>query len=79
LLGLVRGLIRAGAKTTLLTLWDIQDSSTLEFMISFYRCLTKGSNKAAALQKAVQQVREKHPHPYYWAPFALIGNVFDRY
>jgi CHAT domain-containing protein/tetratricopeptide (TPR) repeat protein len=75
LLGLVRGLIRAGARAALLTLWDVQDRSTLEFMTSFYRHFTANANKAAALQKAVQTIREHYPHPYYWAPFGLVGNV----
>jgi CHAT domain-containing protein/tetratricopeptide (TPR) repeat protein len=76
LLGLVRGLMRAGARSALLTLWDVQDSSTLEFMTSFYQHLATGENKAASLQKAVWSVRERHPHPYYWGPFGLVGNVF---
>jgi CHAT domain-containing protein len=75
LLGLVRGLIRAGARAALLTLWDVQDGSTLEFMTSFYRHLTAGANKAVALQKAVQAIREHYPHPYHWAPFGLVGNL----
>jgi len=75
LLGLVRGLIYAGARAALLTLWDVQDRSTLEFMTSFYKFLTAGENKAIALQRAVQVVREQYPHPYYWAPFSLVGNL----
>jgi CHAT domain-containing protein len=59
----------------LLTLWDVQDRSTLEFMTSFYKHLTAGENKAIALQRAVQAVREQYPHPYYWAPFSLVGNL----
>jgi CHAT domain-containing protein/tetratricopeptide (TPR) repeat protein len=74
LVGLVRGLIRAGARAALLTLWDVQDRSTLEFMTSFYRHLTAGANKSTALQKAVHAIRERYPHPYYWAPFDLVGN-----
>jgi CHAT domain-containing protein len=76
LLGLVRGLIRAGARAALLTLWDVQDRSTLEFMTSFYTHLAAGTNKAVSLQKAVWSVRERYPHPYHWAPFGLVGNVF---
>jgi CHAT domain-containing protein len=75
LLGLVRGLIYAGARAALLTLWDVQDHSTLDFMISFYEYLMIGENKAIALQKAAWKVRERYPHPYYWAPFNLIGNL----
>jgi CHAT domain-containing protein len=76
LLGLVRGLIRAGARAALLTLWDVQDASTLEFMTSFYRHLAAGTNKAVSLQKAVWSVRERYSHPYYWGPFCLVGNIF---
>jgi CHAT domain-containing protein len=75
LLGLVRGLIYAGARAALLTLWDVYDASTLEFMTLFYRHLTMGTNKAVALQQAAQEIRERYPHPYYWAPFSLVGNI----
>lgn len=75
LLGLVRGLVYAGARAALLSLWDVHDGSTLEFMTSFYRYFTGGADKASALQKAAQGVRERYPHPYYWAAFSLIGNV----
>jgi CHAT domain-containing protein len=75
LLGLVRGLIYAGCRAALLSLWDVNDRSTLEFMTSFYRHLTAGENKAVALQKASADLREHYPHPYYWAPFTLVGNL----
>lgn len=75
LLGLVRGLIYVGARCALLSLWDVNDDSTMEFMTSFYKHLQSGMNKALALQKAVQSVRLHFPHPYYWAPFNLMGNI----
>lgn len=75
LLGLVRGLIYAGARAALLTLWDVQDRSTLELMTAFYRLFASGENKAVALQKAVLEVRERYAHPYYWGPFSLVGNI----
>lgn len=79
LLGLVRGLIFAGARAALLTLWDVQDVSTLEFMVSFYQYLRDGQPKADALRRAILDLRERYPHPYHWAPFSLIGNVFPGY
>jgi CHAT domain-containing protein len=75
LLGLVRGLISAGAKSALLTLWDVQDRSTVDFMKAFYRLLSSGSGKAEAVQQAAWKTRETYPHPFYWAPFSLVGNV----
>jgi CHAT domain-containing protein len=75
LLGLARGLIHAGAETSLLTLWDVQDQSTARFMKSFYTSLADGRTKAIALQHAMQQVKSELPHPYFWAPFILVGKA----
>ena len=73
-LGLVRGLLYAGARAVLLTLWDAHDSSTAEFMKTFYGHLQAGASKARAAQQAMREVRERHPHPFYWAPFTLLGD-----
>src|ERR1700756_3071937 len=75
LIGLVRGLLQAGAQSLVLSLWDVHDQSTREFMVSFYTHLQRGLPKAAALQAAMAGLREGYPHPYYWAPFVLIGKA----
>jgi CHAT domain-containing protein len=75
LLGLIRGLIYAGAQSALLTLWDVQDRSTAQFMSAFYGHLADCKDKAAAVQRAALDIREVYPHPYYWAPFVLLGKV----
>ena len=76
LLGLVRGLLYAGTQAVLVTLWEVNDASTSEFMSAFYRALATQPNKALAVRAAMKQVREIYPDPYYWAPFVLIGK-FD--
>lgn len=73
LLGLVRGLLYAGAGSVLLTLWDAYDRSTAEFMEAFYREFRGGATKGRAVQQAMRQLRERYPHPFYWAPFVLVG------
>jgi CHAT domain-containing protein/Tfp pilus assembly protein PilF len=73
LLGLVRGLLYAGTQGVLVTLWDVNDQSTAEFMELFYRALRSKSNKAEALQSAMAELRRRYKHPYYWAPFVLVG------
>src|SRR5207247_2099026 len=45
--GLTRGLLAAGARSLLVTLWDVHDRSTAEFMRFFYRGLEAGLSKAA--------------------------------
>ncbi|MGH9817539.1 MAG: CHAT domain-containing protein, partial [Candidatus Acidiferrales bacterium] len=76
LLGLVRGLFSAGAQSLLLTLWDVNDKSTAEFMRLFYGRLRDSGDKAGAVRDAMLELRSKYPHPYYWAPFLLIGKAF---
>ena len=73
LLGLMRGFFYAGARSLLLSLWNVNDESTMTLMKNFYKEWRGGSNKAAALQKAMQTVRDDHPNPFYWAPFLLVG------
>jgi CHAT domain-containing protein len=72
-LGLVRGLLYAGARAVLLTLWDVDDSSTAAFMKEFYGRLQNGWSKARAVQAGMRELRERYPHTFYWAPFILIG------
>jgi CHAT domain-containing protein len=76
LLGLARGLFRAGAASLLLTLWEVPDQSTAEFMTGFYDRVVTAHNRAAALRDAVLELRERHPHPLHWAPFVLMGKAF---
>ncbi len=76
LIGLTRGLLYAGAKSLVLSLWDVDDRSTADFMWEFYRQLADGSRKADALRSAMLRLRERYAHPYYWAPFKLIGRAF---
>jgi CHAT domain-containing protein/tetratricopeptide (TPR) repeat protein len=74
LLGLVRGLLYAGTQGVLVTLWDVNDQSTADFMKLFYENLGRpGTNKAQAVQRAMREVRKEYSHPFYWAPFVLVG------
>jgi CHAT domain-containing protein/tetratricopeptide (TPR) repeat protein len=73
LIGLVRGLLSAGAQSLLLTLWDVNDSSTAYFMKAFYTRLFNRADHALALRQAMVELKDRNPHPYYWAPFILVG------
>jgi CHAT domain-containing protein len=73
LLGLMRGLLLAGANGVMVSLWDVNDRSTSRFMKCFYENLFHDSDKAKALQHAMRETRADYPHPYYWAPFVLAG------
>lgn len=73
-----KGFFHAGVKSTLVSLWPVDDCSTSEFMKHFYTYLQEGDKKDIALKKAKQTyVETAHPsrtHPYYWAGFILIGD-----
>jgi tetratricopeptide (TPR) repeat protein len=73
LIGLVRGLLYAGAQTLMVSLWEVHDQSTAEFMRDFYDGYKISANKANALRNAVLKLKQKRRHPYYWAAFALVG------
>ena len=57
LIGLARGLLHAGAQSLVLSLWDVHDKSTAEFMVFFYSLLRQGQSKAAALRGAMLAMR----------------------
>ena len=73
-LGLAGIAMRAGVRSTLATLWSIDDRSTADVMSEFYRHLKAGVNKAEALQNAQLAVFAKEKAPYFWAPYVLVGN-----
>jgi CHAT domain-containing protein/predicted negative regulator of RcsB-dependent stress response len=86
LLGLMRALLYAGAASLVLTLWTVDDRSTAGLMQRFYQGLAQGQRKGSALrhaQLAFIQADQAAPasedgayaHPYFWAPFFLVGDA----
>ncbi|MDF5725843.1 MAG: CHAT domain-containing protein [Rhizonema sp. PD37] len=75
-LGLAGIAVRSGARSTLASLWQVDDESTSVLMSEFYRQLTHDPNltKAEALRRAQEFVLKDKGHPFYWAPYVLVGN-----
>ena len=73
-LGLAGVALKAGARSTIATLWSVDDESTADLMNRFYRELKTGINKTEALHRAQLATLEQEKRPYFWAPFVLIGN-----
>ncbi len=76
--GMTRAFLQAGSASVLATLWEVDDHSTVDLMKRFYTHLQEaGANgdKAVALADAQRSLRssQKYQHPYYWAPFVLVG------
>ena len=76
-LGLAGVALRARARSTVASLWQVSDGSTAKFMKDFYQELnTKNTTKAEALRQAQLTFLNDNynQHPYYWAAFILSGN-----
>ncbi len=76
-LGISGAAMKARAKSVLGTLWPVDDDAAVSVMSQFYRGIAQeGQSKARALQQAKLQLMRNPQlsHPFYWAPFELIGN-----
>ena len=77
-LGLAGASVKAGARSTLASLWHISDKSTAILIGEFYRELVKTKvTKAEALRRAQVKLLKDYPNysrPGYWAPYVLVGN-----
>ncbi|MFK8160989.1 MAG: CHAT domain-containing protein, partial [Lewinella sp.] len=67
----------AGARSTLTSLWKVDDAATEDLMISFYQNLAAGKTRAEALADAQQRQRTEgeFAHPYYWSAMTLNGEA----
>jgi CHAT domain-containing protein/tetratricopeptide (TPR) repeat protein len=72
--GLMRGFLYAGAPSVVASLWAVSDHSTAEFMREMYTGIRAGASKRAALRRAQLAIKDAYGHPYYWAPFILMGD-----
>lgn len=76
--GLKRAIAVAGARSSLLSLWKVDDRATAAFMESFYNKLKAGMGRADALATTQKEFRESGnstwSHPYVWAAFQLSGD-----
>jgi CHAT domain-containing protein len=72
--GLSRALLTAGAKSLVVSLWEVPDAATSDLMVEFYKQLEKNSDKAASLRQAMLKTMQKHPGAANWASFTIIGN-----
>lgn len=74
-LGLSGIAVRAGARSTLASLWAVEDESTAQLIGQFYQELGKKKlSKAKALQQAQIKLLHNNETPLSWAPYVLIGN-----
>ena len=68
-----RAFQHAGARSVMVSLWEVASDATVEYMKSFYQNLKTGKSKAEALRLARAEIKKKYSNPFYWAPFILHG------
>jgi CHAT domain-containing protein/Flp pilus assembly protein TadD len=73
LVGISRAFMYAGAPVVVASLWKVSDNSTAKLMSYFYENLKKGEPAGEAMRNAQLRLMKAYPHPYYWAPFVVIG------
>jgi CHAT domain-containing protein len=76
-LGMSGTALKARARSALGTLWPVSDDAANRVMSSFYRRLAQGaSSRVQALREAQLELLQvpNRQHPFYWAPFILIGD-----
>lgn len=74
-LGLQRGLKKAGVKTVVMSLWKVPDQATSILMTSFYEHLLEGKDARTALKEAQKYLKSQndgYKNPYYWAAFVVL-------
>ncbi|MBC7994786.1 MAG: CHAT domain-containing protein [Rhizobacter sp.] len=76
IIGFTRSLLSAGASSIVASLWPVADDSTDVLMSRLYRELAAGRDLMAGMQQAQLEVQKnrRFAHPFFWAPFNVIGN-----
>jgi CHAT domain-containing protein len=76
--GLTRAFLHAGSESVFASLWEVNDRSTLEFMVKFYDKFSTEQRKdesVAKVQRLLAGSGGPYSHPYYWAPYILVGST----
>jgi CHAT domain-containing protein/Tfp pilus assembly protein PilF len=69
-----RAFQHAGAKSVVVSLWEVASEAAVAYMKSFYGFIKSGKGKAEALRLARKEIKEKYPNPFYWSVFVLYGD-----
>lgn len=78
IVGMAKAFYEAGAKSVIVSLWQVNDKYTSKLMALFYKNLSRGMNKSEALRQAKIRFRKEYsPNPYYWSAFILSGDTSD--
>lgn len=72
-IGLQRAFRMAGARSLVMTLWEVEDSATELFMDKFYEGIFSGKPKTDAFREAQLFLKSKYPQPFFWGAFVMVN------
>lgn len=72
-MSIARAFQHGGARTVVMSLWNVPSEVTETLFATFYRELQSGKGVAESLRAARQDVRRRHPEPFYWGAFTIVG------
>ena len=77
MIGLSWALFVAGTPTAVVSQWKVDSTSTTELMLEFHRNRLNENSTAESLRKAMLKMlsSSQYKHPFYWAPFVVIGGA----
>ena len=75
-MGMGRAFQYAGARAVLMSLWSVSEEASVQLVEAFFKHLKEGKSKLDAMKLAREKVRKDgYDHPFFWAPFILVGEV----
>ena len=72
--GLRRALVMAGSRTQVMSLWEVDDQNTRQFMVAYYDRLLTGQGRSAALRNVQLDMLHDGIDPSHWSAFMVSGD-----